>query len=115
MPRTTVLLIATVLLMYAGTAWVASWRWRDEYRPGLRRTGFHIAVNQADPQTLCLLPGIGPNLATRIVEHRRQHGPFGSIEQLRQVKGIGAKKQARLAPLISVSPDPQRHTRSDQP
>ena len=115
MPRTTVLLVAAVLLMYAGAAWVASGRPLAEYQQGLRRTGFDIAVNQADAQTLCLLPGIGPNLAARIVEHRRRHGPFGSIEQLRQVRGIGAKTQARLTPLIRFGPDSPRPARDDQP
>ena len=38
------------------------------------------------------LRGIGPTLARRIVEYRRQHGPFRSVEDLVQVRGIGAAK-----------------------
>lgn len=36
--------------------------------------------------------GIGPTLAGRILEYREAHGGFGSIEELRQVEGIGEKR-----------------------
>ncbi|HEV2105361.1 MAG TPA: helix-hairpin-helix domain-containing protein [Candidatus Eisenbacteria bacterium] len=46
------------------------------------------------------MPGIGPVLARRIVEHRREHGPFRSPEELRAVRGIGPKLYARLRPYL---------------
>ena len=51
-----------------------------------------IDINRAPADELTRLRGIGPSLAQRIVEHRRQHGPFRSVEDLVQVRGIGAAK-----------------------
>ena len=50
-----------------------------------------IDLNQADLETLCLLPGIGEVKAQRILEYRQEHGPFASLQELDQVEGIGPK------------------------
>ena len=63
-----------------------------------------IDVNLSTAQELEALPGIGPILAKRIVEHRSQVGGFKSIQELDNVKGIGPKKLQALLPLIKVSP-----------
>ena len=42
------------------------------------------------------LDGIGPTLAKRIVEYRQAHGGFHSIDELRQVDGIGDKRFQQL-------------------
>ncbi len=55
-----------------------------------------VDLNQADVAELEELPGVGPVLAERIVAHRETNGPFGSIEDLLDVPGIG---EARLATL----------------
>lgn len=56
-----------------------------------------IDLNQAGPDELEELPGIGPTLAERIVEHREEHGPFGEVGQLRDVSGIGERTLQDLA------------------
>lgn len=48
-----------------------------------------VDINTADVLQLQTLPGIGPVLAERIVQYREEHGPFQSVEELLQVKGIG--------------------------
>lgn len=48
-----------------------------------------INLNTADAAALEELPGIGPALAERIVDHRESHGDFGSSEELAAVSGIG--------------------------
>ncbi|GAA1148618.1 helix-hairpin-helix domain-containing protein [Nesterenkonia lutea] len=48
-----------------------------------------INLNTADAQTLQQLPGIGPALSERIITHRETSGPFGSLEELAAVSGIG--------------------------
>lgn len=48
-----------------------------------------INLNTADAATLQELPGIGPALSERIISHRETHGPFGSLEELAGVSGIG--------------------------
>jgi len=61
---------------------------------------FQIDVNAADWPEFTLLPGIGETLARRIVEHRAQHGPFRTIDQLAEVKGIGPKTLRRIRPYL---------------
>ncbi len=48
-----------------------------------------IDINSAGVRELAELPGIGAELADRIVEYRETEGPFGSIEEIMNVKGIG--------------------------
>ena len=55
-----------------------------------------LDLNRAGPAELDALPGIGPVLARRIVEHRSRNGAFRSIEELRAVRGIGPSLIARL-------------------
>jgi len=63
-----------------------------------------IDLNRATEQDLDTLPGIGPQLAERIMEYRRSVGAFHSSEELRAVKGIGKKKFERIRSLVTVTP-----------
>lgn len=67
--------------------------------PAIRST---ININTATQAELELLPGIGPSLAGRIIEHRTRHGAFKTIADLDNVKGIGAKTLVKLTPLVRV-------------
>ena len=50
-----------------------------------------VNINTADATTLSSsLLGIGESKAVEIVEYRKQHGPFSSVDDLLQVKGIGS-------------------------
>ena len=51
-----------------------------------------VNINTANQSELETLPGIGPSLASRIIEYREQNGKFNSIEELKNVKGIGDAK-----------------------
>lgn len=61
-----------------------------------------VPVNRADATLLESLPGVGPVLAERIVAHRRDHGPFATVEDLLGVPGIGEAKLASLRDLVVV-------------
>ncbi|SDO58264.1 competence protein ComEA [Klenkia soli] len=61
-----------------------------------------VDLNTATVADLDALPGIGPVLAQRIVDHRAQHGPFGTVEQLDDVSGIGPSLYAEISPLVTV-------------
>ena len=72
--------------------------------PATQESGGLIDINQASAEVLVRLRGIGPALAQRIVEYRRQHGPFHSVEELVQVRGIGAAKVRGLRKQATVGP-----------
>ncbi|MFJ8041552.1 helix-hairpin-helix domain-containing protein [Kitasatospora sp. NPDC096147] len=61
-----------------------------------------ISVNRATREQLDTLPGVGPTLAQRILQHRQEHGPFRSLDQLREVSGIGERKLADLRALLTL-------------
>jgi competence protein ComEA len=61
-----------------------------------------VNINRADAAELELLPGIGPALAQRIVEHRARHGRFRRIDDLVAVKGIGPRTLERIRPFVRV-------------
>jgi len=55
-----------------------------------------VNINSATENELIALPGIGPSKAHAIAEYRQQHGGFQSVDDLRQVKGIGAATLDKL-------------------
>ena len=61
-----------------------------------------VHLNQADVSQLEELPGIGPVLAQRIIDHRDAIGGFKEVRDLRDVPGIGEKTFQSLAPLVSI-------------
>jgi competence protein ComEA len=61
-----------------------------------------IDVNIADAGQLDLLPGIGPATAAAIVAHRTQFGPFASVDDLADVRGIGPSKLDAIRGLVVV-------------
>jgi competence protein ComEA len=61
-----------------------------------------LDLNRATVEDLDRLPGIGPVLARRIVEHRERHGAFRSVDELLGVPGIGARSLERLRPHVEA-------------
>lgn len=61
-----------------------------------------VHLNSATSSVLESLPGVGPVLAERIVAHRESNGPFGQVEDLLDVSGIGEAKLASLRDLVAV-------------
>jgi competence protein ComEA len=71
--------------------------------PASRRPGSStVDLNTATAGALEALPGVGPATAAAIVSHRDEHGPFGSVDDLDDVAGIGPAKLEQIRPLISV-------------
>lgn len=69
---------------------------------GARRPDGTLDLNRASASELEELPGIGPVLARRIVEHREANGPFVEKGQLREVPGIGERTFQSIADHVSV-------------
>ncbi len=66
-----------------------------------------VNINSASQAELEKLPRIGPKVAARILDYRREHGPFKRVEDLMKVKGIGEKTFARLKDLVTVGTENQ--------
>jgi competence protein ComEA len=61
-----------------------------------------INLNTATVAELDTLPGVGPVLAQRIVEHRSRTGGFRSVEELRKVEGVGDARFEQIKDLVTV-------------
>jgi competence protein ComEA len=61
-----------------------------------------ININTASAAELERLPGIGPALAQSIVDFRESHGPFGAIDEINDVRGIGQGVFEEIRELIAV-------------
>ncbi len=61
-----------------------------------------LNINTARKEQLMTLPGVGEATAERILEYRHDHGPFTSLDDLLNVKGIGKKKLERIAPCCTI-------------
>ncbi|WP_435612666.1 helix-hairpin-helix domain-containing protein [Streptomyces sp. bgisy159] len=59
-----------------------------------------LSLNTATLEQLDTLPGVGPVLARHILDHRTRHGGFRSVDELRQVNGIGERRFADLRNLV---------------
>ncbi len=61
-----------------------------------------ININSADASALDQLPGIGPAKAQAIISYRQAHGGFKSIDEIKDVKGIGEATFEKMKGLITV-------------
>lgn len=61
-----------------------------------------VNINTADAKELDGLPGIGEKTAEKIISYREETGPFGTLEDIKKVAGIGESKFAELKELIVV-------------
>jgi competence protein ComEA len=59
-----------------------------------------VDINTADAEALAAIPGIGEGLALRIVEFRRQNGPFASVDELLDVAGITEHRLDAMIPYV---------------
>jgi competence ComEA-like helix-hairpin-helix protein len=64
--------------------------------------GKPIDLNVADQTDLDSVPGIGPELARRIITYRENHGPFNQMVDLERITGIGKKRKDALAVYLTT-------------
>jgi competence ComEA-like helix-hairpin-helix protein len=80
---------------------------RHSFRPRIEleavsEAPMRIPLNKATKEDLCRLPGIGAELAARIVAYRNEHGDFLHVDSLLNVEGIGKTKLAEIKPYLEV-------------
>jgi competence protein ComEA len=61
-----------------------------------------IDLNRATIEQLDTLPGVGPVTAQRILDWRARHGRFSSVEQLREIEGIGERRFSQLRDQVTL-------------
>lgn len=104
-------LLTAVCVVLLGCIAVRIARWAA-WEPELKLQGeektiqmpARLDVNTAREDELMLLPGVGPVLAAEIVRYRDEHGPYRSLEELTNVRGIGSKTIERLRPYLMCRP-----------
>jgi len=62
-----------------------------------------VNINNADASQLALLPRVGPSVAGRIVDYRKQNGGFKKAEDLMLVQGIGEKTFELIRPYVATA------------
>ncbi len=63
-----------------------------------------LDLNRVSTEDLCLIPGIGESLAREIIAYRERRKGFRSVEELKDVRGIGEKNWQRFQPFLTVGP-----------
>jgi competence protein ComEA len=61
-----------------------------------------LDLNQATMEDLCLVSGVGESLAREIIAYRERRGAFRSVDELKEVKGIGKKNYPSLKSFVTV-------------
>jgi competence protein ComEA len=100
--------VAAVVLAVALAGIAGHWAWQGRLRGRVIEIDraepiaieFQVDVNRADWPELALLPGIGEQLAKRIVNDRAGNGPFRDLDDLRRVRGIGPRTLDAMRPYL---------------
>ena len=88
--------------IYVEPAFVANTHVRSSPTRAVIKKSGPLNINRATSSELDSLPGIGPVLASRIVEYRKANGPFLSVDDLLKVSGIGSAKFAQFKSKVRV-------------
>lgn len=96
--------LVVLTLLFLGPAVLAQQQPRPSDEATRSSSSTLVNLNTATAAQLETLPGVGPALAARIIEHRQKTGGFKKIEELMNIKGFGEKNFLKLKPLVTVTP-----------
>ena len=109
---------ATIAILLSIAILVIFWKYASFRRDGevidietepKREYQFTIDINSAEWPEIALVPGIGQELATRIENYRTEIGGYSSLDQLRNVDGIGPNKLKALKKFLRPFPERERN------
>lgn len=101
-----IVFFAASIIVFSAKGGCAGRRAEEEMRPEeAAPVKIRVDINTDDPYELSLLPGIGEKTAVKIIEFRKAHGDFSSIEGIMGVEGIKEKKFSDIKEYIYVSED----------
>jgi competence protein ComEA len=100
--------VIVVFLLVGLISLTSLWVWRDWIQGSVIEIDeaaplpyrFTIDLNEASAAELAQLPEIGETMADRIIEARKRNGGFRSVDELRNVRGIGAKTFEQIRPYL---------------
>ena len=101
-----VLFAGAMLLLRSSQTVESDWQVTPEREAKTEQALKPVNINTATEEELIAVEGIGPTLAQRIVAYREEHGPFASIEELDNVKGIGMSLIENIRYLICTEDTP---------
>jgi len=104
--RSAQLALAAFLAVLVGLLVFRGYGNRLGARPSEPAPVARVDLNRADHTELEQVPGLGPKLARAIEDHRREKGPFRSVEELRGVHGVGPATVEKVRPFVRVESDP---------
>lgn len=88
-------LVATALFVVAAAAGQSA-------KEAPAKEDLRVDLNHAGLEELVELPGIGEQVAKRILDYREKNGPFETTEELMNVRGIGEKTYLKLEPYLTL-------------
>lgn len=97
--------LALAFLLGCGVMWLSHLAWQRAFgpaRPAELLSPVALDLNLAEEGELSQLPGLGPQRARRIVEHRERFGKFQKVDELDQVEGMGSYLVEKLRPAVRV-------------
>ncbi len=102
--RETIALILVVCTLVAVNAFnlVRRARARHSCLLIVEQGNIKLSLNAASAAELTDVPRIGPVLARRIIEYRERRGGFRSLEQLKEIKGIGDNTYRKICPYLEL-------------
>ena len=69
---------------------------KEEMKPG------KININTANAEELMQIPGIGESTAVNIIDYRNKNGDFKTLDQLKEVQGVGEKKYEKMKDMLTM-------------
>jgi competence ComEA-like helix-hairpin-helix protein len=94
--RQVILFLLSVALIGLGINFLGKSCAKIKVRQNIYQDLGKVDLNQADKELLISVPGIGPKLAERIIDYRKQKASFRALEELKDIKGISEAKYEKI-------------------